>query len=147
MVSNYHNDIIKKLEQFFAKAPHMSENTKRILVKITPWIALIFGILGVLGGIAGLGALATGAPMAAMVGGMHNYGAGFIATLFWLVYSVLLLVAYPGLKAKKEKGWRLLFWSEAVSVISSVVELQLVSAVIGGIIGFYLLFEIRSYYK
>ncbi len=60
---------------------------------------------------------------------------------------MFLLASYPGLKAGKAKGWNLLFWGEAVSIIGSVVELQFTSAVIGGLIGFYLLFEIKSHYK
>ena len=134
MVSNSSNDIIGMLERFFAKAPHMSKNARDTLVKIAPWIAVIFGILGILGGLAGLGALTTAAS-------------GFIVYLFWLAYSVLLLAAFPGLKAKKANGWKLLFWSEAVSVIGSIVELQFFSAVIVALIGFYLLFEVKSYYK
>lgn len=135
------------LEQFFAKAPHMPENARMTLVKISPWIAIIFGILGVLGGVAGLITLMTTAPFAAGMGYPGGVGVGLIAVLFWIAYSVLLLAAYPGLKARKAKGWTLLFWSQFVSIVGSVVELQLISAIIGALIGFYLLFEIKSHYK
>jgi hypothetical protein len=139
MANNYSKDFIKMLEKFFAKAPHMPENARLTLVKIFPWIAIFFGVLGVLGGIAGLAAVPAG-----YAGGSSL---GFISIIIWLASSVLLLAAYPGLKARKAKGWDLLFWSEVVSAIGSIVEMQLISAVIGALIGFYLLFEVKSHYK
>ncbi len=149
MASNYYKYVIKTLEKFFAKAPHMPKNVREILVKITPWFAIIFGILGVLGGLYELGALITNNYFPFQFGERDAtyYVTGFLAFLWWIGPSVLLIAAYPGLKAGKAKGWNLLFWSETTNVIISVVGLQLVSALIGGLIGFYLLFEIKSYYK
>lgn len=137
------------LEQFFAKAPPLPANAKDTLVKIVPIIAIVFGILGVLGSLSALGFLTTFSPFAAMGGGsmMSSYGTGFLSALLWLASSVLMLAAYPGTNARKMAGWNMLFWSEVVSAISSLVTLSLVSGVIGALIGFYLLFQIKSHYK
>ncbi|PIZ97017.1 MAG: hypothetical protein COX79_03875 [Candidatus Levybacteria bacterium CG_4_10_14_0_2_um_filter_36_16] len=59
---------------------------------------------------------------------------------------MLLLMAFPGTKARKMSGWNLLFWSEAVSAVSAVVSMAF-GGVVGAAIGFYILFQIKSHYK
>ncbi|HVA96715.1 MAG TPA: hypothetical protein VND99_03590 [Candidatus Acidoferrales bacterium] len=139
-------DIIETMGQWFDKFPPLPKNVREILVTITPWIALIFGILGILGGIAGLGILTVFSPFA-VLGGVSGYGNSFIAALIYLVSAILLLAAFPGTKAKKANGWKLFFWSRVVSLIGGLVGFAIVSAIIGALIGFYLLFQIKSYYK
>ncbi len=144
------HDFIDTMEQWFSKFPALPKNATEILVKIMPYIALIFGILGIVGAVGGLGILTATSPLAFMGGkeSVSAYGTGFIASLFYLGASVLLLAAYPGIKAKKMQGWKLLFWSETVSLVGGVVGLtSLLSVVVGALIGFYILFQIKSYYK
>lgn len=145
--TNKSNDIIKTMEEWFAKFPAIPKNGRDVLAKIAPWLALIFGILGILVGISGLGIFTMLSPFAYMGGAGAMYGTGFLSALIYLVGSILLLASYPGLKARKYNGWKLLFWSEAVNLVGGLVSLAIVSAVIGALIGFYLLFQIRSYYK
>src|SRR6266496_4149207 len=97
------NDLMTTMEQWFHKTPALPKNAKDALVNIMPWIALVFGILGILGSIGGLGLLSATSPLAVMGGasGMSSYGTGFVAALLWLGSSVLLLAAFPGMKARK----------------------------------------------
>lgn len=143
------NGIINTLENFFKRAPTLPASGRETIVKITPFLALIFGVLGILGSLAGLGLLTVFSPLAIFGGasGVSSYGGGFLAAFVWLVASVLLLAAYPGTKARKYKGWNLLFWSECISIIGSILAGSIINALIGGLIGFYLLFQIKSYYK
>lgn len=149
MAKDSKNTIIDTFEEWFSKAPALPKNAKDVIVKIAPILALVFGILGVLGALGGLGLLTAFSPLAALGGAesMSSYGGGFIAALGWLVSAVLMLVAYPGLKARKIEGWNMMFWSEIVNLASAVVSFSLVSGIIGALIGFYLLFQIKSYYK
>lgn len=135
-------DLIKTMEGFFAKAPALPTNIREIIVKITPWLALIFGILGVLGGLGAIGI----SPVA-MVGGVDASAFILISGILAIVSSILMLVAYPKLKANSIEGWTLLFISELISVVSSLISGAIIGAVIGGLIGFYFLFQIKSYYK
>lgn len=144
--TNKSTDIIETMGEWFAKFPALPKNGRDVLARIAPVLALIFGILGILVGISGLGVFTVFAPLA-YLGGATYYGNGFIAALFYLVASVLMLMAYPGLNAKKYNGWKLLFWSEAVSFVGGLASTNFVSAIIGALIGFYLLYQIRSYYK
>ncbi len=143
------NDLIVVTEKWFAKAPHLPPNIREVLVKIAPILALVFGVLGVLGSLAGLGILTFLAPFAAMGGayGMSYYGTGMVAALVWLVSSALMLAAFPNLRSRKTQGWNLLFWSEVINLAGSLIALNFVSGLIGALIGFYILFQIKSYYK
>jgi len=136
------------LAPIFEKFPHLPEGGRKFLVDVSPWIALIFGILGVIGLLAagGLGVIAT----------ILTFGLALpvlIQVLVGLLSAVLLLMSFPGLKAHTKKGWNLVFYSQVVSIIGSVIFLALggfgsiLGTVIGALIGFYILFEIRSYYK
>jgi hypothetical protein len=141
--------IIGTMEGWFANAPDLPKNAREVLVKITPILAVIFGLLGIVLSLGGLGVLTFFAPFAVFGGAkeMSSYGGGFVAALFWFVSSILLFAAFPGTSARKLGGWKLLFWSEMVSFIGSIVTFSIVSGIIGALIGFYLLFQIKSYYK
>lgn len=145
MASNSQS-IITTVEDLFKKLPNLPKNVQEVIVTITPWIALIFGILGVLGGIAGLGILTAFSPVLVLGGSTSSAGMGIVSVILGLASSVLLLMAFPGTKARKLKGWNWLFWSEAVSLVSAVIAFS-VGGVVFALIGFYLIFQIKSYYK
>ena len=142
---NTGNQIIATLEDFFKKAPSLPTNAREVLVKITPIFAIVFGVLGVLAGLAAVGV----SPMA-VFGGVRAGGSVLISGVLAIVTSVMMIMAYPKLKKSQAAGWRLLFWSQCISVLSSVLAGGLngiVGTVIGALIGFYILFQIKSYYK
>ncbi len=134
-------DIIGTLENFYKQVPNLPANAREVLVKIAPAISLIFGVLGVLVGLSALGL----SPLA-LLGGLHSSFVVLLTGIATLVSSILLLMAYPKLAKGKYKGWEYLFWSQSVSVISAVISLSL-GSVLGMLIGFYILFQIKSYYK
>ena len=138
---NTKSDVVAMMEDWFKKAPELPVNAKETLVKITPWIALIFGVLGLL---AGLGAV--GVSPVVVFGGVRTSMMVLLSGILTIVSSAMLLMAYSKTKAHKIEGWRLLFWSAVVSLASSLVVGAIVSAIIWGLIEFYLLFQIKSYY-
>ncbi|HET9946935.1 MAG TPA: hypothetical protein VFQ63_02635 [Patescibacteria group bacterium] len=139
-------DYMGKMEDWFMKLPALPKNAQDVLVRITPWIALIFGILGILGSLAGLGVLTALSPFVLMGNGIGGTATSLLTAVLALVSSALLLAAFPGTKAMKMKGWTMLFWSEVVGLLSSVILVSL-TGVIGAFIGFYLLYQIKRYYK
>lgn len=147
-MDNSIKELIKTLEKWFSAFPPLPKNVKEIIVKFFPWISLIIGILGVLSSIQTMISLASLAPWAAAAG-VYNYsfGSGIIMSLFWLASSVLMIIAYPGLNTKKAKGWNCIFWSEIISLLGFLVSAQIFQGVISALIGFYFLFQIKSYYK
>ena len=138
---------IDMLEDWFKKLPPLPASAKDWIVKLAPWLALIFGVLGVLGGIAATGLLTVLSPFIALGGGLGVATGGIVGAVLAIVASALMIVAFPGLRDHKAQGWQMAFYSEVVSVVSSVVALNLVGAVISALIGFYILFQVKSYYK
>ena len=146
MAQNSANQLVDRMEEQFKKLPPLPANWKDVIVNIVPWLALIFGLIGVFGSLAAVGVLTFLAPAVLLGGGASVASGGIIGAVLALVASVLMVAAFPGTRAKKMSGWNLLFWSETVSVISSVIAFS-IAGVIGALIGFYILFQIKSYYK
>ncbi len=139
-------NIINTVEEWYSKLPALPKDVRDVIAKITPWLALIFGVLGVLGAIAALGIFTAFSPLAMMGGGAMALGNGMITAVLALVSSALLLAAFPGTRKYKLSGWNLLFWSEAVTLLSSVLAISL-SGILFSLIAFYLIFQIKSHYK
>ena len=135
------------MEEWFLKLPSLPKGGRDVLVKIAPWVSLVFGVLGVLVGLGGLGILSVLSPLMLLGSGMGATGGSLLSVAIALVSSLLMLVAFPGLKARKMQGWTMLWWSEAAALLSSLVALSLVGGLVGAVIGFYLLYQIKSYYK
>lgn len=146
MAKNSSDTLIATVEDWFKKLPNLPKNIQEVIVTITPWIALIFGILGVLGGVAGLGILTAFSPVLVLGGSAYSTGTGIISVILGLASSALLLMAFPGTKAKKLKGWNFLFWSFSVHIVKGVLNFDL-GTIILVLIGFYLIFQTKSYYK
>lgn len=144
--NNSANQIINTVGDWYSKLPPLPRSWTDVIVKITPWIALVFGIIGVLGSIAAFGTLTVLAPFVALGGGVGAATNGVIGSFLALVSSGLLLAAFPGTKAKKISGWNLLFYSEAVNLVSAVVFFSM-GGIVGTLVGFYILFQIKGHYK
>jgi hypothetical protein len=141
------NQLVTQMDDMFAKAPALPASAKEVLVTITPWVALIFGVLGIFAGLAGIGLLTAFSGLIALGSGVQSAAGSIVGAVLTLVSSVLMVMAFPKLNKHMYAGWMLLFWSEVVSVVSSLVALNIIGAIIGGLISFYILFQIRSYYK
>ncbi|MCL5434833.1 MAG: hypothetical protein M1405_00390 [Patescibacteria group bacterium] len=140
----------KVLDDSYAKLPKLPKGGTDFLVTVAPWLALIFGVLAILSGLAAFGILSVLSPVAAL-GGVGQYAiAGLVASVVLLAQGVIDLLAFPSLKARRVRGWNLLFWGLVLSVVSSVISLSVgsvVGAVIGFLIGYYFLYQVKSYYK
>lgn len=143
--SNSIDQWIDTVGNYYKKLPELPKNGRDIVVSIVPWLAIIFGILGLIGSLVGLGVLTFLVPVA-LLAGVRETGQGILVVLLGLVSSVLMVLAFPGTKARKEKGWKLLYYSEVVSLITNVVTLSLIG-VLFTLVGFYFLYQIRNYYK
>lgn len=135
-----------QLVVLFEKAPHLPANIRDILVTIAPWCALIFGILGLV--------VLLGAGVAWLILTLATLWLAiwvFIPVIIGLISAVLSLWAFPGLNAGLKSGWDKLFLSQIISVIGMILSLLgtnwSAGSIVWSIIGFYLLFEIRSHYK
>ncbi len=136
-------------EYFGKKAPALPQNAKEIIVKIAPFLAilsLIFTLPAILL-LFGLGSLAT---MFAPLGGVRAVSSiptMWIGILLLIPVVILEVMAVPGLFAKTAKAWKYMYWSQLIVVVSNLVQFNIVGALLGALIGFYILFQVKSFYK
>ena len=142
--------LLKTLDQNYAKLPSLPKGGVELIVNFAPWLALIFGVLAVLTGVAAFGFLSVLSPFA-MVAGAGSYAVlGMVYGVLLLAQGVLELLAFPSLKARKVRGWNLMFYSLVLGLVGSIFTLS-VSSIVGGVlgvlIGYYFLYQVKSYYK
>ena len=77
-----------------------------------------------------------------------GYASGFgLAAITLIVQLGLMIAALPGLFARKMSGWRLVFYSELFSILTSILNYAILGAIVGGLIGLYILFQVRTKYS
>jgi hypothetical protein len=137
-------DLVGFLDYYFVgKAPFQIPDAGREwIVKFGPWITVVLLILTLPLLLVALGIGALFIPF----GGL-GYARGFgILTLVLIVEIGLMIAALPGLFAQKVSGWRLLFYSQLLSIAYSVLSGAIVGGLLFGIISLYLLFQVRPLY-
>lgn len=150
MLDNQAKALAKPLGDLYTKVPNLPANIREVLVKIAPWLALIFGVLTVLTGVGALGLFTVLSPFTTLYGGLSYSAFTMLYAVVVIVEGVVLLLAFSPLKRRALRGWNLLFWSEILAIVSSVVTLSVgnvVWAIVGAAIAFYFLFQMKSYYK
>jgi hypothetical protein len=144
------NQLAKTLDQYYAKLPALPKGGKDFIVSIASWLALIFGLLAILSAVSAFGIFSFMSPFA-VVAGIGRYAfAGILSTIILLVQGIIELMAFSPLKTNQVKGWNLMYYSLILSVISSITYLSVssvISALIGALIGYYFLYQVKSYYK
>lgn len=132
----------------FDKLPHLPANIRELLVSIAPWLALIGGILGLFG-VWSAGMLSAFFAFSFVGGGSQM--AWMIALVVALAASILELMAYGPLSARKKRGWNLLFYATVLTTAASVIQILIaygsLGSLLGALVGFWLLFEIRGLYQ
>jgi hypothetical protein len=135
------------LEDYLVKkAPAIPANIKEAIVKFAPWLTLIALILSLPLVLAAFGLGAVALPFSYMAG----IGFGLNYTLAMVVLAVSLVLqalALPGLFKRQLTAWRLIFYATLVSAVSNLLQFNLAGLLIGTLLGWYLLFQVKSYYK
>jgi hypothetical protein len=140
-------ELENKLAEFFVKKlPAMPDKAKEAIVKYGPYLTVVMMILTVpmVLAVLGFGAIAT--PFA-FLGGFRGGIVYIISMIFGIAMIVLEIMAIKGLFARQMKAWKLLFYISLISAVSSLLRFELGSLIIGTGILWYILFQIRSYYK
>ena len=137
-------DLIGFLDFYLVKkAPfQLPAEVKEFLVKFGPWIALVLLLLSLPGLLLMLG---VGTAFMPFGGAAYMIGFSYL-TIVLLAQLVLLGLALPGLFKRKMSAWRLIFYSQLVGIVFSLLSGSIVGGIIGGLIGLYILFQIRPLY-
>ena len=138
-------DMIGFLDFYLVKkAPFQIPDAGREwIVKFGPWITVVLLILVLPILLAALGIGAVFMPF-----GGAGYAAGFgVMTIVIAIEIGLMIAALPGLFARKMSGWTLLFYSQLVSIVYNVLSGNVVGGLLMGLIGLYILFQVRAKYS
>jgi hypothetical protein len=138
-------DLIGFLDYYLVqKAPfQIPDAARELLAKIGPWIVIFFLVITLP---AVLFVFGIGTLFLPFGGPAYATGFGFTA-LFLIAHFALMIMALPGLFARKRQGWTLVFYAEILNIVYSLLNFQIVGALIGGLIGLYILFQIRGLYR
>ena len=133
------------------KAPfQLPKNVKEIIVKIAPWFTLVGLIISLPLVLVAIGLGTLVAPFTAFLGpaAVVSYGVNYTFSMIVLgIALVLEAMAIPGLFARSKKGWRLVYYSMLVSLVSNLITFNIVGGLIGAVIGLYFLFQVKELYK
>lgn len=144
------NQLEATLDEYFGKkAPQLPQNIKELLVKIAPYLVII-GVVLTLPALLVLFGLGGAATMLSPVGGADSMAAVptmWIGIILLVPVIILEALAIPGLFARKTVAWKYLFWAQLISVLASLLQLNIFGAILGAVVGFYILFQIKSFYK
>lgn len=138
-------DVIGFLDYYLVKkAPfQIPDAAREWIVKFGPWIAIVLLALSLPLIFVLLGFGSVLAPF----GGL-GYAAGFGLTALLIIIDIVLMVlALPGLFARKMSGWSLMFYSRIAGLLASISAGSFFGGIIGAVISFYILFQVRSLYK
>lgn len=137
----------EKLDLYFGKkAPVMPENIKELIVKYSPYIAIAVLVFSLPALLFAFGLTSVAMPFAYMNGVRSGFSFS-ITSLITLAALVFQVIAIPGLLKRTKQSWKYMFYASLISLLSSLLSLDLGSLIIGGAISFYILFQIKSYYK
>lgn len=127
----------------YSKLPNLGIELRDFIVKILPLLALIGGILMTLASIAEV----LGTPFISVftLGKSTLIQTLFLTGAIGLVQGILMISAFKSLKKKTLKGWKLMFWSQILWIISSLISLS--PSVLLGLVFLYPLFQVKSEYK
>jgi len=139
--------LIETLDEYFGKkAPQLPAKVKEVIVKISPYLAIIgviFIILSIIPLITLVFGLSVVSVYAAAVMPMTNV---YISFAVMIIIAIMYVIAIPGLFKRTKKSWNMMFYAQLVSALGSLVSYNFISLIIGLIISFYILFQVRSYY-
>lgn len=128
------------------KAPiQIPGKLKFLMAKFGHWLVIALMILVLPGQLIGLGMRAAMLPFASMTGDDSSLKLAFaLATLLFLI--VIMIMALPGLQTRKVVGWQLLVLADFVNVLYGLLTGGVIGPILGGLIGLYVLFQLRRYY-
>ena len=136
-------------EYLVQKAPFaLPDNVKEFIVKVMPYLILVFAIVTIPVIVAALGLTALLAPFA-LLSGVTGHGFGLWGILHVAVALASLIVelfAVKGLFARTKRGWRLAFYASLIGLAGNILSFDILNGILGAIIGWYFLFQVKEKY-
>lgn len=135
-------------EYLVKKAPNLPKGVKDILASAAPWFVII-GLIFMVPSIFALFKITDmmgGMPYAEMAGFGWS-GSFYISAVLSIFIAVLEVMALPGLFGRRKEGWNKLFYASLISLVANLLTMNFASFLIGTLISWYILFQVRELYK
>jgi len=133
------------------KAPFsIPEKWKELIVQFAPYLTILGIIVSVPTVLAVLGLGALVSPFTAFLGPRYALSYGFNYVLSMIALAVVIVfeaLAIPGLFKREEKAWRFLFYASLVNVVSGFFSGDWVGMIVGALLSWYVLFQVKEYYR
>ncbi|MBP9716340.1 MAG: hypothetical protein KBD51_00155 [Candidatus Levybacteria bacterium] len=136
-------DIIGLFEKVYSKLPSLSPELKAFIVRIIPFFTIVFGLLITIASVMDF--LGSAVISSFTLGGPQIIQQLLIRSVLGIAQGIIMIFAYPPLKAGQQKGWRLLFWSQILWIIAAAVSFN--PSVILGFLILYPLFQVKNRYR
>ncbi len=118
---------------------------KFLMAKFGHWLVILLMILSLPGQLMDIGWRAAMVPFGIITGAGGSLKLAFsLATLLFLI--VMLILALPGLQARKVIGWQLLMLCNGINMAYGLLNGGIVGPILGALIGLYVLVQLRRYY-
>ena len=138
-------------EYMVKKAPFaLPVGAKEFIANVSPYLIIIMAVMLLPFIVFALGLSAMLAPFAMMgaYGAGYGWGFGHLVLLVATVATFTIeIMAVPGLFKRTKGSWRLLFYASIVSVVGNILSFNIIGGIIGAIIGWYILFQMKELYK
>jgi hypothetical protein len=133
---------------FFKSLPHLPKGLVMFLVKLTPYFAILSAVFSLL-----FGPIVTLVSLLLLLtkSATPVFFSTLLLSLLFFASGVVLFLAFKPLKNRQQTGWVLLFWAEVIMLVETIVRITFgqtrILSLLGTALGFYVLFEMRSFYK
>jgi hypothetical protein len=159
LVTKLNSDIRENLEKlektldfyFLKKAPFsLPNNIKELLVGFAPYLIILNIITKVFVFIGLLGLMNPSFPFGPVghFSPMIRYKTSYVIYALELgIILTLKALSLPGLFRKERQGWVYLFYASLIGLVFGLLSGEVISALFGVLIGWYILFQVKEYYK
>lgn len=133
---------------WFTSLPKLPKGLIEFFVKVVPYLALLSAIVAFI-----FGPIVTVLSIVFIftTSGTFVFLSTLILAVLLFVSGLILLAAFSPLKKRQQNGWLLLFWAEAMMTLQTITRIVFghtrVFSLLGTVLVFYVLFQMRSYYK
>ena len=135
-------DLEIRLQAIYSRIPNLPLDIRSLIVDYGPYIVLFSGLLSLFS--SGILKLYTLGLATMLSGGLIGINI-FLRMIFNLVAGIILISDFKHLKSRQIRGWHTLFYLNLLLLFLSLINFDLFSLIMP-IVGFYFLFQIKTYY-
>jgi hypothetical protein len=136
--------LLSWFEDFYLKLPPLSVENREYIVKILPYLSIVFGILIVISSVLEI----LGTPVLSAFTLNKTLPAIqilLIVNVLGIAQGIMMFSSVPSLNKRLLRGWKLLFWSQVLWIISSLLTFS--PSLMISLVLFYPFFQVKKYYQ